>query len=662
MVKKLFKQMVATQIVSAMAIMICMLIDSIMIGRFLGVDAMAAYGLATPILLLFSAIGSMMSAGIQVMCGKTIGNSDEAGTNRCFSIAVSSAVVISVSGVILVYIFMNPVCRLLGGYEGTVVFNMTAAYLKGFLLGAPAFILAQICVPFMQLSGRRRNVIVAVICMSVCNITFNCLNVFVFQKGTLGMGIASALSYYVAITAALPYFLRKDCIYKFYLKGLSMKDFRELTSGGVPTIVNQIAFTFLVLILNNMLLSYGDNEAVAAYSVVSNAANISYCIGGGIAAVSLMLSSIFYSDEDRSSIHSLIRVQISYAVIMDAVVAVLLIIFAPEIARLFLDDELEAIRYAVDGVRLFSLCLVFSALNTAFKNYYQGIGRVKLTEAISVLQNLIFPTFFAVLFGLLFGVNGIWFNFLLGEMSAFAFITIYTCIRTHCKKPCIESYAYLDDDFDRNIGDYIERKIEQPQDIDAAVKSVEEFCKSKNTPDDVCNRISICVKEATGNILRHGFEEGKDNLIEVRVAEAEGEWKLRIKDNCKPFDPVGYFAGAKPASAATPDKKNDGTVKEETVKDDAADKPAATPITLAPKAGAKSHVKMKPEDKAAAKARSRAEAQYERKKRAEERKRKSAARVGRKQAKQKGMELIFGNSSNVTYVTSLGLNILLIDI
>lgn len=662
MVKKLFKQMVATQIVSAMAIMICMLIDSIMIGRFLGVDAMAAYGLATPILLLFSAIGSMMSAGVQVMCGKTIGNSDEAGTNRCFSIAVSSAVVISVTGIILVYIFMNPICRLLGGYEGTVVFNMTADYLKGFLLGAPAFILAQICVPFMQLSGRRRNVIVAVICMSVCNITFNCLNVFVIQKGTLGMGIASALSYYVAITAALPYFLSKECIYKFYIKGLKMKDFRELTSGGVPTIINQIAFTFLVLILNNMLLSYGDNEAVAAYSVVSNAANISYCIGGGIAAVSLMLSSIFYSEEDRSSIHSLIRVQMRYAVIMDAVAAVLLIIFAPEIARLFLDDELSAVRYAVDGVRLFSLCLIFSAFNTAFKNYYQGIGRVKLTEVISVLQNLIFPAFFAVILGLIMGVNGIWFNFLLGEMSAFAFITIYTCIKTHHKKPCIESYAYLDDDFDRNIGDYIERKVEQPSDIDEVVKAVEEFCKSKNTPDDVCTRISICVKEATGNILRHGFEEGKDNLIEVRVAESDGEWRLRLKDNCKPFDPVGYFAGAKPAAAPKEDKHVQVPTQEDTTAAVPEDKASQTPITKAPKAGSKPRAKMKPEDKAAAKARSKAKAQYERKKRAEERKRKSAARAGRKQAKQKGMELIFGNSSNVTYVTSLGLNILMIDI
>ena len=64
MIRKLFRQMLLTQILSAMTVMLCMLIDSIMIGRFLGVDSMTAYGLTTPILLVFAAFGSMLSAGI----------------------------------------------------------------------------------------------------------------------------------------------------------------------------------------------------------------------------------------------------------------------------------------------------------------------------------------------------------------------------------------------------------------------------------------------------------------------------------------------------------------------------------------------------------------------------------------------------------------------
>ena len=59
----------------------CLLIDSIMIGRFLGVDSMAAYGLSNPLLLAFATIGSMVSAGVQVMCSKSLGSGDQKANN-----------------------------------------------------------------------------------------------------------------------------------------------------------------------------------------------------------------------------------------------------------------------------------------------------------------------------------------------------------------------------------------------------------------------------------------------------------------------------------------------------------------------------------------------------------------------------------------------------
>ena len=73
--------MLVTQVISAMTVTLCLLIDSIMIGRFLGVDPMTAYGLSNPLLLIFAALGTMISAGVQVMCGKSIGSGDRDGTD-----------------------------------------------------------------------------------------------------------------------------------------------------------------------------------------------------------------------------------------------------------------------------------------------------------------------------------------------------------------------------------------------------------------------------------------------------------------------------------------------------------------------------------------------------------------------------------------------------
>ena len=109
MIRKLFRQMLVTQILSAMTVMLCMLVDSMMIGRFLGVDSMTAYGLANPVLLIFAAYGAMLSAGVQVMCGKTVGVGDREGTNACFSAAVVLALSVSIAGLILILLLVGPV-------------------------------------------------------------------------------------------------------------------------------------------------------------------------------------------------------------------------------------------------------------------------------------------------------------------------------------------------------------------------------------------------------------------------------------------------------------------------------------------------------------------------------------------------------------------------
>ena len=223
MIRKLFRQMMVTQIVSSMTVTLCMLIDSIMIGRFLGVDAMAAYGFSQPVLLAFAAPGAMISAGIQVVCGRTLGGGDREGTDACFTVSAALTALISAVGLVFVLLFASPLCTLLGAGDpgpGNPVFYLTRDYLRGFILGVPAFLTAQIMVPYMQMSGNRTRLVTAVVLMTVSDVVFDYLNVLVFHGGTFGMGLASSLSYYVAVAVGLGYFVRKDCLFRLRREGL----------------------------------------------------------------------------------------------------------------------------------------------------------------------------------------------------------------------------------------------------------------------------------------------------------------------------------------------------------------------------------------------------------------------------------------------------------
>jgi putative MATE family efflux protein len=545
MIKKLFRQMLVTQIVSSMTVTLCMLIDSIMIGRFLGVDSMSAYGLASPLLLIFAAFGSLISSGVQVMCGKTVGRGDREGTDACFSVSVFLAAAVSAVGLALVFLLLNPLTTLLGaGKPGpdNPVFGLTKDYITGFILGAPAFLCAQIMVPYMQISGSRTRLVVAVVAMTVSDVVFDLLDVFVFHGGTLGMGLASTLSYYIAFGVGVGYFLRKDCMFRFRRKLIRARVCRELTACGVPTVVNQISMVLLVFLLNRILLEVEGTLAVAAYSVISTVGNICYCFGSGVGAVAMMLAAIFYADRDRTSIREVVRVMTRYAILLDVVVTAAGLLAAAPLITLFLGGEVEAKSIAVFGLRLFVLSILPSSLNSGYKNYYQGVNRLKLTELISVLQNFVFPVLFAFLLSRFLGVTGVWLGFVCGETAALLAFSAVVWRHFGGFSLSADAYSMLEPDFGADPAHCFECQIQSVSEAAAASQKLCDFCLQRDLDPRTANLIGLCVEEMTVNIIEHGFS--KDRLphhIDVRLVLEDESRVIRIRDNCFNFDPTKYL-------------------------------------------------------------------------------------------------------------------------
>lgn len=541
MIKKLFKQMVPSQVLSSMTVALCLLIDSIVISRFLGMNSMAAYGFANPILLLFAAFGSFMSTGIQTVCSKAIGNGDEKRLDQCFTVSLTISLIVSTIGVMLVVIFIEPVCVLLGAERGTEVFKLTKDYLLGFIIGAPAFIFAQILVPYMQLAGERVRLVVAVLAMAVVNISLDLVNAFVIKKGMVGMGLASAISYYVAVFIGATYFLKKKHLFVFKFTEFRGKVLSEIFKGGVPTVVNQISLAALVFIINNVMKSEGGDIAVASYSIVSTIATLGYCVGSGISEVSLMLTSMAKEERDENALNDIVRVQISVSMYINLIATAVFLVIAPFVTKLFIADNPLAFKTAVFGLRIFALCLCFSSLNAAFKKYYQGIDMIRFSETISLAQNLVFPAIIVFIFGRLFGVKGVWMFYILGELLSFLYIALYVHFKS--KKPIFshDSFVCLPDEMLDSEKVVFETCIREEKEVEKTSVVAYEFCKNNGFDKKTANYTSLCIEEMANNIIKYGFTPGRDNQIDIRMVKRKDGLSIRIRDNCKNFDPVKYL-------------------------------------------------------------------------------------------------------------------------
>ena len=164
-----------------------------------------------------------------------------------------------------------------------------------------------------------------------------------------------------------------------------------------------------------------------------------------------------------------------------------------------------------------------------------------IREQRIAVMNFIFPAIVAIVLGHLIGVTGVWFYPLIGETLTLVYITIYVKIVSKKKFASLESYLCLPEGFGVPPEDALEIQITSLDDVEGAIEKVHEFCSERGESVKKDMYTALCIEEMAYNIVQHGFEEGRDNCIDIRLTDKSDEMLIRIRDNCKGFDPVKYF-------------------------------------------------------------------------------------------------------------------------
>ena len=501
--RKLIKQMTITQIISELIVNICLIIDAIMIGQFLGVNSISAYGYSAPIILIFTAFSSMICTGSQVVCGRSIALGDKKETDSCFTSSIVFSILISLLGAFIVFLFSNSICSLLGAGVNTPdnpIFGLTKNYIIRFIIGAPAFMIMQLIIPYLQISGERKQILITTSIMSLSDILFNFLNIYVFKMGIFGMGLASALSYYFASFVAIILFIKKIKIFNFKLNLFNNKVLFKIIKNRLPSLVLHVCLVSLPLIRNNILTKYGGSVAVAAYSVVSSIANIGYAPIYAVIAVIISLASIFYADKDKTSLKESVKIILQYVLTIYTVILVISLIASKQVVMMFTSD-LETIELASYGFRFFALSLIPCGTAAVFGNFYQGIGKTKLAIVITFLQNFAISVFCAVAFSKILGIDGIWIGLLFSEIITLLFVEVYAFIYNKNISMKLDNLLLLPKDFSVDEKDIFNKTIKSFDDVIAVSKEAYDFCINHGIDKRKSYHIGLAMEELGNNIV-----------------------------------------------------------------------------------------------------------------------------------------------------------------
>jgi len=536
---KLFLKGLPSQILSSLAVAVCLQVDIILLGILLGSEAMGAYGFASPILLICSAISGVLVTGVTSVCSRFVGSGDKNSITNVFTKSVIVSIVVSFLILVIMFFGASIIARTTGAEAGTEVYNQTIGYLKSYALGLPGIFLYSALCPYIQMVGKRKRIVVSILVMTVLDIILDLFFVEIINLGMFGIGLASSISEFVACIILLIYFLKKESLFKLSFTDWSKPIMGKVIICGLPLVINQFCRTIFRLVMNLFLVKYAGSSAVAAYAVFGSVSDICFAACNGIGINTQLLVGIYYGEEDAENLVKSLKQGIKWVFGFTFVIAALLFIFADYVPYVFVRDNAEVVKLTAHVIRLSIFTIVPLGMIGLFRNYYPVINKTINAVIISATANLIFSIPCIYILSAIMGADGLYISDFVAKVLTVGLIFAFGCVKSRKIDLTAKAVSLIDS---TEIADVISSEsfhVSSSKDLPVAVESSRSFCDRSGYSKIDAYMISLCIEEVANIIMENDFKA--DNMIEIRVIDKNEAFYVRLRDNCSCFNFVSYM-------------------------------------------------------------------------------------------------------------------------
>lgn len=233
-------------------------VDSVIVGRYVGDNALAAVGSAAPILNLLLVLFVGISVGAGIMVSQYFGareREDLSGTiGSCITLTAISSIIIMVVGPLV----SGPLLRLLGTPES--ILGWCESYLNIIFIGIAGLAYYNILGGVLRGLGDSISALVYLLIATVVNIILDIIFVASFDMGVAGVALATAIAQTLSAILCLIKLMRMGDVFDFKKKYLKLhKKYALMTIRlGLPSGLTQAVFSMAMIIVQSLTNSFGE--------------------------------------------------------------------------------------------------------------------------------------------------------------------------------------------------------------------------------------------------------------------------------------------------------------------------------------------------------------------------------------------------------------------
>ncbi len=387
-VSRLIISLSVPTVVSMLVTAVYNMADTFFVGQ-LGKSASGAVGIVFSIMAIIQAIGFTLGMGSGTWISRILGRKDNEKASQVAStgvfLGIAFGLIISVIGII----FLDKILLLCGATE--TILPHAKDYAFYILLSAPLMISSFVLNNILRSEGKAKFSMFGITSGGVLNIILDPLFIYVFELGTAGAAIATAISQLVGvIVLSLPFILRKT------ETKISIKKIRvfspislKILKNGFPSFCRQGLASLSTILLNTAASGYGD-AAISAMSITGKIFMVVFSVIIGLGqgyqpVLGYNYSAGFFTRVKKAASFML---KASYVVVF--VIGGAIALFSGQLIGLFIKNDAEVVSIGVTALRIQCIGLVFVPLSILANMTLQSVGKSLQSSFLSSLRQGIF--------------------------------------------------------------------------------------------------------------------------------------------------------------------------------------------------------------------------------------------------------------------------------
>ena len=406
-VGKLLAQYALPAIIAMTAASLYNIIDRVFIGQVVGPMAISGLAITFPFMNLAAAFGAAVGVGASTTISVKLGQKDYESAENILGNTITLNLIVGLAFGGICLLFLDPILRFFGASDATLPFarDFMRVILAGNVFSHMYFGMNAV----LRAASKPQMAMFATIFTVGMNILLDVVFILWWHWGIKGAAFATIISQVLALCWQMKLFTNKSELLhlKRGIYKLKSNLVRNIISIGISPFLMNACACVIVIFINNQLVRFGGDMAVGAYGIANSIAMIFVMFVIGLNQGMQPIAGYNYGAQQYDRMMRVVKLSIITAVCI-MLTGWSLAMFAPyHCARMFTTDP-ELIQGSIKAIHIIMMMFPLIGSQMVITNFFQCIGKVKISIFLSLSRQLLFLLPLLVLLPNFYGIDGVW--------------------------------------------------------------------------------------------------------------------------------------------------------------------------------------------------------------------------------------------------------------